>query len=200
MSPEDFLTLFLIRWPLQCLLRVTRHLLRIVNRTSADDYTERFFANHTTIRVVREGLPEHLSLRLYFNQVYEAALRADDASRQHLTALLRGCFVMLFVHDTRITRFVMADHSLHTRVFHSRPPSTAQAHEFMLYTTPLITAFCENDEACSILEMLHGATHHWLCIRMGQEETYNAITLREDHARQDVQVAPVTTTGVDGDE
>lgn len=182
---DDFITLFLVRWTLRELVKYTKLLLIILNRTEpthslasarrmshASEYAESHFADTTAIEYddetqeVEEDMVREVSFRRYFNLMYSSAknyLRdvtpARDAEAESLQRILRACFLIGFVHDARIRRFVLTKHDTHYLYMRSLPTSARRAQLFLAPATFYVDSFL--DGSMSIEEMTSRAIHFW---------------------------------------
>ena len=59
----------------------------------------------------------------------------------YLLSMLRGCFIIGFIYDERIRRFVMSNHSYHSNIFMTRPPNTEKAKQFVTRCRPIVDSF-----------------------------------------------------------
>lgn len=129
---DDFITMYLVKWPLSDLVRATSLLITIINESN------HHFASTTPFTYFIDGREHTLSYRAYYNMLYEEALlkcrdgsASEPDTEEHTINLLRACFVIGFVFDERIRRFVMANHSIHTDYTLTRPPSRENASLFV---------------------------------------------------------------------
>ena len=172
---EDFITAFLIKWSLRNLIKVTTLLLDVMNHVVDENhYEESHFSNHTIIHVTES---ETHSFADYYRMVYQSAVEKtkgggagdddvvmdeeEEYRQTHIMKLLRACFVIGFLYDARIRRFVMAHHSIHTRYMLTRPPHVEKIKRFMCEATPVVDAFLFESRV-NILEMIDQCVGMWL--------------------------------------
>ena len=127
---DDFITMYLVKWSLGEIVKATSLLITIINRSNHP------FANTAPITYFADDREHTVSYRAYYNMLYNTALTQCHSGSQpdtenHIVNLLRACFVIGFICDERIRRFVMANHSIHTGYTLTRPPTRENATLFM---------------------------------------------------------------------
>ncbi len=179
---DDFITMYLVKWPLIELAKATSLIINLINHQSDTSWRESSFANMTPITFFENGILYTVSYKVYYNILYQQALercRQADTSlysgneeaqqhQDHLTSLLRACFIIGFIHDERVRRFVMAHHSYHTDYTHTRPPDKERVSEFVKECGSHVNAYLSNsdeDESINILSMINLCVTCW--IQMG---------------------------------
>lgn len=164
---DDFITLFLIKWPLSRLISVTGSLLlRLLGEGEEDDDEgeEGRFANETPIHV--DGTV--LSFRRYFSFIHASA---RDSGGENVHMLLRACFLIALVYDERVRRFVLAQHSWHL-MQQTVAPDAHRAREFIVQIEPHLGQMLSDPGHNAILEVTRWATDCWLelSLSLGQGE------------------------------
>lgn len=149
---DDFITMYLIKWPLHELIKATT-LFMLIMKYEHDEYATRrrdeaYFSNHTPIPIVDADGVRFMSFASYFEMIYKSALKECD--NPHIITLLRSCFLIAFMYDARIERFVMAQHSIHTTVTQTRPPSKSKVLAFLAAARGKVEAylFREEEDIC----------------------------------------------------
>jgi hypothetical protein len=172
---EDFMTACLIQWSPGSLVKVTALLLEVASQVDANNYEEALFSDHTLIHITDEDTPCFAD---YYRMVYHSAVQKiatdeqratpevmmdeDEEYRQtHITKLMRACFLIGFLYDARIRRFVMAHHSLHTHYMMTRPPPVDKIRRFMAEAGPVVDDFLFGHRL-TILEMIDQCVGIWL--------------------------------------
>lgn len=191
---EDFLTMYLVRWSLTELIKATALLLDIMRLDNPQSLESDFSDTAGISSVTESGETKIYSFRRYYEMVYSWAIeRQADLleteneikeeeeqevevtigvnekpvlSKLHVINLLRACFVIGFVYDIRIRRFVMAQHSIHTLYTRTSPPTPERATAFMMEATPYVDDFLGGDRVSpSIIDMVNEVIRRWLEIR-----------------------------------
>lgn len=145
---DDVLTLVLQKWSFPELLHYMQHYVVRVLQHRADPlaFEESRFADETLLET---GVPEEeeISLCAYCREVCRCAARDcstgsdNNAARQHYTTVLRGCFLVLLVYDSRVRQFVMARHHINYVQLHCRPPGRLKANAYVEAVQPHVDAF-----------------------------------------------------------
>ena len=166
--------MYLVKWPLLEITKATHLLISILNQRTETSWRDACFANMTPITYFDNGYPCTISYRLYYTMLYEMALdkcrsRATagtmSEASDHLVTLLRACFIIGFIHDERIRRFVMATHSIHTNYTLTCPPEKDKALLFVRECTSLVNAYLsygDEDESLNILNMTNQCVSYWI--------------------------------------
>ena len=165
---DDFITLFLVKWPLERLVSVSGQiLLRLMDQEEGEGETagEARFANETPIRVDNVVL----SFRRYFSFIYTSARESQGSGNEHM--LLRACFLVALVYDERVRRFVLAQHSWHV-MQQAVAPDAHRAREFILQIEPHLGQMLADPDHSAILDVTRWATDRWLelSLSLGQGE------------------------------
>ncbi len=160
---EDFLTQCLVRWSLVDLLDITALLLEVIAHRDPNNHEDTLFADNTTIWV-SEG--DTRSFADYYRLVFDSANETIGATtglatEHHHSNLLRACFVIAFVHEPRVRRFVMARDSIHTHYMQPQPPTPDTATRYIADVVPIVDDFLFAGRI-SILEMVEMCYTHWL--------------------------------------
>ena len=173
---EDFMTMMLIKWSLVELAAVTDLLLDVASVQDDNDHEEYAFSTRTRIRMPECGDPCFID---YYRLVYQSAMdkiattqinnaaavpvpdTQDEYRQAHIMRLLRACFVIGFLYDTRIRRFVMAQHTIHTLYMRTRPPDPARICSYMREIEPCVNTFLAEDRY-DILSMVDQCSTVWL--------------------------------------
>lgn len=173
---DDFVTMYLVKWSLPSITKATGLLINILNHHDDASWYEAQFAHNTPISYVdTDGTPRTISYRLYYNQLYESAVsRCRDGvgtgeGTDHIVSLLRACFIIGFLYDVRIRRFVMASHSLHKDYLYTRPPPKEKALLFVKECSESVDAyltFGDEDEYANILSMTSYCITTWIRLCM----------------------------------
>lgn len=171
---DDFVTLYLVKWSLLEVTKATHLIISLINHRNETTWRDACFANMTPITYFDNGYEHTISYRLYYNMIYQMALdkcrsRATfttmDESSEHLVTLLRACFIIGFVCDERIRRFVMANHSIHTNYLSTKPPDKEKAHLFIRECSSLVNAYLsysDEHEELNILSMTTQCVSVWI--------------------------------------
>jgi hypothetical protein len=157
----DFVSAVLCRWRLSELVRNTKLLLILMNRTRHapperqlhgterllyyrhhSEYYDTLFAEYAQVWCGDDG--GWLCFRAFYNAQYSAAKqflalpplpssrRQQTAeAREHHLMVLRACFVCALTHDERVKRFVFARHDIHTHYLHTVPPCPRKSAHFI---------------------------------------------------------------------
>lgn len=175
---DDFITMYLVKWPLIELVKATGLIINLINHSTDTYWRECSFANMTPISYFEHGYLYTVSYKAYYNMLYDSAIEKcrhraiEDERREdviqhqdHLISLLRACFVMGFIHDERIRRFVMANHSYHTDYTHTRPPAKETVNHFIRecgnHVNTYLSHSDENDYV-NILSMINQCVTYWI--------------------------------------
>jgi hypothetical protein len=168
-SNDDFLSMTLVNASFRKLLFITRIVLQLINRQcDALSYNETIFSDYTPIYIVEETETVVMSFRMYYNMIYDEALQTRytviAANKEyHLKKLLKACFIIAFVYDIRITRFVMARHMVHYKDLLSKPPNLERATSFIEeIRLSFVDPFLSNDPSTDIIQMVTNATNTWI--------------------------------------
>ena len=166
---DDLLTMYLVKWSLPSMTKATGLFINILNHHDEASWYEAQFANNTPISYVdNAGILRTVSYRIYYTQLYESAVaRCRDGTEgvDHLVSLMRACFVIGFIHDVRIRRFVMANHSIHTDYLHTQAPPKEKALLFVHEcrdTVDTYLTFGDEDEESNILSMTTYCITTWI--------------------------------------
>jgi hypothetical protein len=180
-SDDDFISKMLVKWTFRELLSTSKILLVIINRrlppTSVPtttpgplrallcyshpcEYVETLFAEQTMILCD----DVHISFRHYYNMVYREATKAittiDDVLRRaHLVMLLRACFLIALVYDSRVRRFVFGKHDIHYEHLATHPPPIKKSRDYTEGIRASIDDFLNN--VISINIMVESAVELW---------------------------------------
>lgn len=166
---DDFITMYLVKWPLPEIVKATSLIISIINRSNHP------FSNTAPFLCVnKEGHFDTVCYRVYYNLLYETTLeqcRNNESlsGTDHNISLLRACFVIGFIHDERIRRFVMANHSIHTDYTLTKPPSTENAIRFINECRSTVDAYLtygDEYEEMNILSMIKTCVSSWIRLCM----------------------------------
>jgi hypothetical protein len=182
-SNDDFLSMILVNVSFHKLLFITKILLQLTNlhldkgkemKTSLS-YSESYFSDYTPIHIFSDGggggdnegdnQMQIMSFRLYYNMIYDEALkvRNDEQKHQHLKELMKACFLIAFVYDIRVRRFVMARHMIHYKVMKSKPPNRERALKFIEeIRLSFINPFLSLDPSMDIIKMVTCSMNVWI--------------------------------------
>lgn len=160
---EDFLTQCLVRWSVTDLIDTSALLLDVMTQRDCNNYEDTLFADNTTI-LVSKG--DTRSFADYYRLMFQCARDAEHTNSEenallYHSNLLRACFVIAFVYDARVRRFVMAQHSIHTHYMQTRPPAPDSAQRFISDVAPIINDFLFTGRI-SLLEMVEMCCDRWL--------------------------------------
>ena len=162
---EDFMTQCLLRWSVTELIDTSALLLEVMAQRDPNNYEDTLFADNTRI-TVSDG--DTRSFTDYYHMVFQCARDADPGddgatitTLSHHSNLMRACFLVAFVYDARVRRFVMAQHSIHTHYMQTRPPTPESAQCFISDVTPVVDDFLFTARI-SILEMVEMCCARWL--------------------------------------
>jgi hypothetical protein len=157
----DLISLILVQWPFSELLTWMRLMTTVMNRKENCKWDEFIFSDSTEIEC---GGQETMSFRCYCNEVYRNASSVSrDAvmdEKMYYTHAMRGCFLIAFLYDLRVQRFVMTDHFLHFQLLLSQPPARDKANHFMDSVRPMIDAFL--DKTLSLNDATHQCVACWI--------------------------------------
>jgi len=180
---EDFITMYLVKWSLVSLIKVTNLLINIIDHQQEDDnnidnYNESFFSNNTPIKIIQENdndmdmdmnIPNHIeiSFKCYFKMIYNSAIEENKKNeneknqKNHIINLLRACFLIAFIYDERIRRFVMTNHSIHFHYMSTRPPDIDIIRNYIDNSKEIINNFLY-DNNITIIEMIEQCISIWV--------------------------------------
>ena len=172
---EDLVSMILVKWHLVELLKVSRLMLIILCHDRYSE-SEQVFANHTPIRVDDEMGTHFMSFLAYYKMIYQDACLVQREGggtsssssvyrKTHVIRLLRACFLMAFMHDPRIERFVMAHHTIHAEYLQTRAPDPSRVLSFFVAARDVVAAFLFREEI-QICEMLEETTRLWVELGM----------------------------------
>lgn len=169
---DDFITMYLVKWPLHDIVKATSLLIGLMNHQNETSWRDDSFANHTPISYIDDGFLHTVSFKRYYEMLYDSALEKyrlrvieDAGVKDHLTSLLRACFVIGFIHDVRIRRFIMANHSIHANYTLTRPPDPENANVFIYECTHIVNTYLSSsdlDEHVNILSMIDQCSRIWI--------------------------------------
>jgi hypothetical protein len=128
----DVLSMVLVRWRFSELLKYMIYIVALLNQRERVHFEEIRFADEAELEC---GEGRTISFRCYCNEVVEAARRAqereDPGEREYSVMMMRSCFLIALLYDTRVQRFVMAPHDIHYQVMRCEPPGRNRANLFM---------------------------------------------------------------------
>ncbi len=202
---DDFLTMMLVNASFNKVVNVTKILIQLVNfhhRQENDpmhqliSYRESIFADYTPIPVIEEDECSFHSFRQYYNMVLDECishlnaytpneLASFNEKSRHLKTLLRSCFIIAFVYDVRIRRFVMARHKIHYEVIKTRPPNVEAVNRFIKecrvsFVDPFLSSQTD------IVQMSQSCVQLWIdqyMLNLPLPTTYNALVVDKNHGR-----------------
>jgi hypothetical protein len=183
---EDFITMYMIKWPLSELIKATTILITIMEHIEEDkDYDDYTLINNTPIIVTDDN---HVSFRVYYNMIYQSAIEVNKSrqkpsiiinseiiieeeedeedestlfTKNHIMNLLRACFLIAFFYDERIKRFVMANHSIHSEYTLTRPPDLDKIKVFIIEAGIIIDDYLFHN-TITILDMINQCIGIWV--------------------------------------
>ena len=137
---DDVLSLALHKWDYAALLNyMCGYFLRVLNHEDPLEFEERLFAECTLLECSAE---REISFRLYCNEVCAAATTAATVDEQlYYTTLMRACFLVALLYDTRVQRLVMGRHAINFSLLRCKPPGRLKANAYMDAIRPDIDAF-----------------------------------------------------------
>lgn len=170
---DDLISLILVKWSLYHLIQCMKFLVKILeNRVVCTDLEEFIFSDQTGIHCSPE---RELSFSSYFTETYQNAQlfithyqreseeirEGEDYKRakHEFLLLLRGIFLIAFLFDTRIQRFIMTTHSIHKEKFLSYPPGERKANLYMDSIRPIVQQFLSG--SLPLLQMSLQCTEIW---------------------------------------
>ena len=146
---DDVLTLVLQRWSLAQLLHYMAHyVLRVLqHRDDPLDFDECRFADDTLVECSAD---HEVSFAQYCALVCQSASApadapagTDEGAERHYMMMLRACFLLALVYDTRVRQFVMGRHRINYVLLHCRPPGRLKTNAFIEAVLPALDAFLE---------------------------------------------------------
>jgi|SRR5277367_4159940 len=185
---DDFVTSYLIKWSLDHLINASSIFLSIIFREEENDCIEPIFSSNHMIKMndPETNQLKYVPFMYYYHDVYINAITIyydvmnnkeqekqefnDEEkeenllfSQNHITQLLRACFLISFMYDERIKRFVMSDHSIHRRYLLSKPPEQSKIELFINSTRHFIDDFIIHD-CTNIIDMTQNCIKFWVSI------------------------------------
>jgi hypothetical protein len=145
-GPGDLLTMVLVRWQFARLLHFTRLVVAVMDECG--DFGESLFSETTEIESRHQG---GSSFHRYYTDVMGCASStpypsaSEERRRRHYyTGLLRGCFLIAFLHDPRVRRFTMAHHSIFKATgLPCTPTNRAKANAYLAAIHPTVEDFLQ---------------------------------------------------------
>jgi hypothetical protein len=171
---DDLLTLVLQQWDCRALLHYMQHYFtRVLNHRDPLDFAASLFADTASIEC---GEGRELSFRLYCQEVCESASlfigtttttvapaseETPDSieGQQHYIKLLRACFLLGLLYDSRIQQLVMGRHAINYECVRCRPPGRLKTNAFLGAIRPDCDAFLARE--LSLPLMCERALERW---------------------------------------
>ena len=141
---DDALTLVLQKWSFTELLDyMQRYVVRVMqHRSDPLEFNEARFAEDTLMEC---GDEREVSFVCYCDEVccsarhFVAASECQaEAGIQYYVTMLRACFLIALVHDTRVQQFVMGRHHINFSVLRCRPPGRLKVNAYIAAIKPHI--------------------------------------------------------------
>jgi hypothetical protein len=108
------------------------YIVALLNRREKVHFEELRFADEAELEC---GEGRVISFKCYCNEVVEGAsaaqCREDEKEKEYYVTMMRSCFLIALVYDTRVQRFVMAEHDITQKVMSCEPPDPTQANMYM---------------------------------------------------------------------
>jgi hypothetical protein len=155
-GPDDLLTMVLVRWQYVALVRFTRLLMAVMDRRE-----ESLFSEVTEVEYDHErSVSFH---RYYGDLLHNASTEKSVEGRSYYRSHLRGCFLVAFLHDLGVQRFLMAHHTVLRRaLLPCIPTPRAKANAYMIAIAENVGAFLSR--SLSLVPMSEA------CIALWREE------------------------------
>jgi hypothetical protein len=197
----DILSQVLVRWPFPRLLHFSLVALAVVSHTDPLSFDAAREARDLEVECPHQGAV--LFTRFYSDVVRNAQSpplptpEQEAPRRQYYCELLRACFLVAAVKHPAVRAFVMAHHSVLSRLnMHCAPLPRRTAEAFFARATTSVDAFVARQLSLRLVCEQ--------CVAMWRDEfmlrTYNAFAVEEDGGDGHVQVAFFGGGRIDCDE
>ena len=183
----DFITTMLVRLTFPDIIRYTKLLLIILNRTSFPpkntttttkdnhglyinhhcEYYDSAFADYAMLDYFGDNDIMRVSFRDYYNMIYKNAQqysqrKQEDQTREGRVLLaikLKACFIIALTHDIRIKKFVFNRHDIHFHYLNTTPTSTKKGLHFIEACKIVVNRVFHND--ISLIDMYNHCVELW---------------------------------------
>jgi hypothetical protein len=157
---DDLISLILVGWQFSKLLEWMHLMTTVMNHKENRQWDEIIFSDSMEMEC---GHEETMTFRCFCNTLFHNAstvsIDSPIAEKMYYMNSIRGCFIIAFLYDLRVQRFVMTDHFVHTDITVSVPPSREKANLFMDAVKPLVDAFI--NRTISMIEMTRQSIDCW---------------------------------------
>lgn len=181
----DFITNMLARLTFLDIIRYTKLLLIIINRTEFTpnmktqkidrkpyirhhcEYYDSAFADYAMLDYTGENEIMRLSFRDYYNMMYRNAKQyslrnLEDQTREGRVSLaikLKACFIIALTHDIRIKKFVFRRHDIHFHYLNTTPTCSKKGIRFINDCKTVVNRVFHND--LSLVDMYNHCIELW---------------------------------------